>query len=46
MTDQQGRQTIDNSASEKNPSLDALENHARKKERHDGEALKMRVKMT
>jgi hypothetical protein len=30
----------------KNPPLDALENHARRKERQTGEALKTRVKLT
>jgi hypothetical protein len=31
---------------QKKPSLDALEHHARRKERQVGEALKMRVKLT
>jgi hypothetical protein len=30
----------------KKPPLDALEHHMRRKERQDGEALKMRVKLT
>jgi hypothetical protein len=30
----------------KNPLLDALEHHARRKESQAGEALKMRVKLT
>jgi hypothetical protein len=31
---------------QKNPSLDALEHHARRKERQAGEALKTWVKLT
>jgi hypothetical protein len=30
----------------KNPPLDALDHHVRRKERQDAEALKMRVKLT
>jgi hypothetical protein len=30
----------------KNPPLDALEHHVRRKEREVGEALKMKVKLT
>jgi hypothetical protein len=30
----------------KNPSLDDLEHHTRRKERQDGEALKMNFKLT
>jgi hypothetical protein len=46
MTDQQGRRIVDNSASRENPSLDALEHRAMKKERQAGEAQKKRVKLT
>jgi hypothetical protein len=45
-TDQQGRWIVDNSASGKNPPMDALEHLAGKKERQAGEALKMWVKWT
>jgi hypothetical protein len=46
MTDQQGIWIEDNSKSEKNPPLDALEHRARRKERQAGEAPKKRVKLT
>jgi hypothetical protein len=45
-TDQQGRWIVDDSASRKNPPMDALEHLARKKERQAGEALKTWVKLT
>jgi hypothetical protein len=40
MTDKKGRRIEDNSASGKNPPLDALEHRARGKERQAGEARK------
>jgi hypothetical protein len=46
MTDQQGRWTEDDSGSEKNPALDALEHREMKKERQAGEAQKKWVKLT
>jgi hypothetical protein len=40
MTDQQEKRIMDNSASKRNPPLDALEHHAMRKERQAGEARK------
>ena len=46
MTDQKGRWIEENSTSEENLPLDALEHHARRKERQADEARKKWVKLT